>query len=399
VDDNSGTTLAATSSSRAWLINFARSKSRWLATISSRHRLQCRAARPRRLGGFVASTLDIGNADSGLRRSARPAARRAAEMKLSYVPQRTDVQRSPDYCPLIVQPRCASGRNTMNTARNAAVAPGCGATELATYLQQMRDEERADLARELHDELGSLLTGAKLEVATMKMHVGDGSMDMLHRLQHIGEIIDSGIAFSRRVVEGLHPSSLTNLGLAASLEILAGEFRQRTGIAMATDLEEVHLAEASQLAAYRVAQESLNNTSKYAGATQARIVMLNCDGGAMMTVCDNGRGFDTAAAGTSSHGLAGMHHRVGACGGQLTVTSQRGRGTLLVAVLPRQAAGAVPRAVPVSMLGPLQRLASSRVQASPAETAQGSRQSAAACPRDSVCRWRTNGPKAPHGRR
>ena len=222
----------------------------------------------------------------------------------------------------------------MNTAHSAAPAPEREAVDLAAQLQHMREQERADLARELHDELGSLLTGAKLELATLKLRLADASSEVVEQLTHLSAIINSGIAFSRRVVEGLHPSSLTNLGLVASLEILAREFRQSTGIPVATDLEEVDLDQAAQLTAYRVVQESLNNTSKYAGATDARIVMLNCGGDVIMTVFDNGAGFATAAVGTSSHGLAGMRHRVGTCGGQLTVSSAPQRGTLLVAVLP-----------------------------------------------------------------
>ncbi len=227
--------------------------------------------------------------------------------------------------------------------RAPLAAPG----DLATYLQQMRDQERAELARELHDELGSLLTGAKLEVASLKLCVGPGSGDILQRLQHLSETINRGIAFSRRVVEGLHPSSLTNLGLTASLEILAREFQSSTGIAMATDLEEVDLDEAAQLTVYRVVQESLNNTSKYAGATDARVVMLECGSRAVITVRDNGKGFDTAAPGPASHGLAGMHHRVRSCGGQLTVSSADGLGTLVTAVLDvRAEAHASPPVAP-----------------------------------------------------
>lgn len=233
--------------------------------------------------------------------------------------------------------------NSTHPAPSLTQPPG----SLATYLQQMRDQERGDLARELHDELGSLLTGAKLEVASLKLRLDGASADIQARLKHLGETINSGIAFSRRVVEGLHPSSLKQLGLRASLDILAREFGATTGIAMTTELEDANLDEAAQLTVYRVAQESLNNTSKYAQATEARIVMLDCGGDVVVTVRDNGVGFEPAAVGTSSHGLAGMRHRVGACGGQLTVSSATGRGTLLVAVFPKQhAAAALEVALP-----------------------------------------------------
>jgi signal transduction histidine kinase len=220
--------------------------------------------------------------------------------------------------------------NVLAPSRSVALA------DLATYLQQMREQERGDLARELHDELGALLTCAKLDVAGLKSCLNGASTETDQRLQHLGEMINRGIAFSRRVVEDLHPSSLANLGLTASLEILAREFGKNSGIEMATHLEEVDIDETAQLAVYRVVQESLNNASKYAKASEARIVLLDCGGEIVITVRDNGRGFDTAAVEMFSHGLAGMRHRVESCGGQFTVSSEPGRGTVISAVLPKR---------------------------------------------------------------
>jgi signal transduction histidine kinase len=181
-----------------------------------------------------------------------------------------------------------------------------------------------------------LLTCAKLDVARLKSRLAGGSTDTEQRLQHLGEMISQGIAFSRRVVEGLHPSSLANLGLTASLDILARDFGKNSGIKTATHLEEADIDDATQLTVYRVVQESLNNASKYAQASDARIVLLDCGSDILMTVRDNGKGFDTAALGTSSHGLAGMRHRVESCGGELTFNSELGRGTLIAAVLPKR---------------------------------------------------------------
>lgn len=205
---------------------------------------------------------------------------------------------------------------------------------LATYLQQMREEERGELARELHDELGALLTCAKLDVAGLKSRLGGASAEIDQRLQHLGEVINNGIAFSRRVVEGLHPSSLANLGLKASLEILVREFAGNSAMEMSAQLDEVDLDAEAQLTVYRVVQESLNNANKYAAAANGRVVLLDCGDDVVLAVSDDGQGFDTAARGTASHGLAGMRHRVEARGGQFTVSSAQGRGTLVVAVLP-----------------------------------------------------------------
>jgi signal transduction histidine kinase len=220
--------------------------------------------------------------------------------------------------------------------RNARLA------DLATNLQQMREQERGDLARELHDELGALLTCAKLHVASLKSRLSGASADTDQRLQELGEMINRGIAFSRRVVESLHPSSLANLGLTASLEILAREFGKNSGIGIATHLEDADIDVATQLTLYRVVQESLNNASKYAEASDAQIVLVTRGRDIVITVQDNGKGFDTATVEMSSHGLAGMRHRVESCGGQLTVSSEPGKGTLITAVLPKQPVSGAP---------------------------------------------------------
>ena len=205
--------------------------------------------------------------------------------------------------------------------------------ELATHLQDVRETERGYLARELHDELGSLLTAAKLDVARLKSRLAD-SPDAIQRLQHLTELLNSGIALKRRIIEDLRPSSLSNLGLVASLEILGREFAERSGIQIEMALEPVAMDESHQLTIYRMVQESLTNIGKYAEASEATIVMKNYENHAIVEVADNGKGFDMLRARPSTHGLAGMRHRVEAARGKLTVTSSPGRGTRLSAMLP-----------------------------------------------------------------
>ncbi|CAN7603347.1 CHASE3 domain-containing protein [Variovorax sp. LjRoot84] len=205
--------------------------------------------------------------------------------------------------------------------------------ELATHLQQVRESERGFLARELHDELGSLLTAAKLDVARLKSRLID-SPDAIQRLQHLNELLNSGIALKRRIIEDLRPSSLANLGLIASLEILGREFAERSGMEIEMVLEPVALNEADQLTIYRMVQESLTNISKYAQATEASIVMKNYGNHVIVEVADNGKGFDARSTRPSSHGLAGMRHRVEAAKGKLTISSAPGQGTRLSAMLP-----------------------------------------------------------------
>ncbi|MCJ0765124.1 CHASE3 domain-containing protein [Variovorax terrae] len=207
--------------------------------------------------------------------------------------------------------------------------------ELATHLQQVREQERGHLARELHDELGALLTAAKLDVARLKSRVGGESVDVTQRLMHLNDTLNSGIALKRRIIEDLRPSSLANLGLVASLEILAREFGERSGLDITTSFEAADVDEATQLTIYRLVQESLTNIAKYAQARQVEITLLNYGTYVTVSVRDDGQGFDTTRIRPASHGLAGMRHRVEASGGRLSVASSEGRGTHVSATLPK----------------------------------------------------------------
>lgn len=210
--------------------------------------------------------------------------------------------------------------------------------ELATHLQQVREQERGHLARELHDELGALLTAAKLDVARLKSKLGTPAPEIVQRLQHLTDTLNSGIALKRRIIEDLRPSSLSNLGLTASLEILAREFSEHSGIEVATSLEPVELDESLQLTVYRLVQESLTNVAKYAQARQAEISVRSYGSHVEVDVKDDGKGFDVGQVKPSTHGLAGMRHRVEAAGGRLSVVSGAGKGTRVSAVLPQTAA-------------------------------------------------------------
>lgn len=208
--------------------------------------------------------------------------------------------------------------------------------ELATHLQQVREEERGHLARELHDELGALLTAAKLDVARLKSRLGtQTSPEIAQRLQHLTEALNSGIALKRQIIEDLRPSSLANLGLTASLEILAREFSERSGVEVMTTVEQTELDESRQLTVYRLIQESLTNVGKYAEASQVDISVRDYGNHIEVDIKDDGKGFNVAEVRPSTHGLAGMRHRVEAAGGRLTVVSAPGNGTRVSAVLPK----------------------------------------------------------------
>jgi signal transduction histidine kinase len=209
--------------------------------------------------------------------------------------------------------------------------------QLATYLQNVREDERARLARELHDELGALLTSAKLDVTRLRKYLGNDNLEAVQRINHLIEMLNSGITLKRRIIEDLRPSSLSNLGLAAALEILTREYQDRTGVQVHLQIEPLRTLSANQeLTIYRLVQEALTNASKHAQARQVEVQLLNQSEGFQVIVRDDGCGFNTEEIKLSTHGLDGMRHRVEASGGQLQVHSMIGRGTTIEARMPRQ---------------------------------------------------------------
>jgi signal transduction histidine kinase len=207
-------------------------------------------------------------------------------------------------------------------------------TGLARHLERTREDERNHLARELHDELGAVLTAAKLDVARLKSRLGEVTPDVQERVKHLNEGLNTGIALKRRIIEDLRPSSLMNLGLVEALEILVSEWTARSGIEVDSDFEQVVLRPSAQLTVYRMVQEGLNNIARYANATQV-MVRLSCDEGRVRVwVRDNGVGFDVKAPRLKAHGLVGMEYRIETEGGVFKVTSKPGEGTLIEADLP-----------------------------------------------------------------
>ncbi|WOP14905.1 CHASE3 domain-containing protein [Ottowia sp. SB7-C50] len=211
-------------------------------------------------------------------------------------------------------------------------------TELATYLQQAVEDERAHLARELHDELGALLTAAKLNVARIKSKLPPDASELADRLKHLTETLNQGIALKRRIIEDLRPSSLSNLGLVASLEILTREFADSSGVEVEIALEPVELDPTSELTIYRMVQEALTNIGKYAKAQKVSVSLRNYVYHAEVSVRDDGIGFDPSKLPQASHGLVGMRHRIEASGGRLDINSRPGSGSRITGTIPRRAA-------------------------------------------------------------
>ncbi len=207
-------------------------------------------------------------------------------------------------------------------------------TEIATHLQTVREDERSRLARELHDELGGLLTAAKLDLARMRSRLREAGPEVAERIKHLGAALDSGIALQRRIIEDLRPSTLSTLGLKAALEVLCRDFAARSEIDVHTALADLPLAPGVQLTAYRLVQESLTNVTRYAQARLVDVRLVQEGEQALLSVDDDGIGFDAAQVRSGARGLAGMRFRVQSDGGELQVRSAPGEGTSLTARLP-----------------------------------------------------------------
>jgi len=207
-------------------------------------------------------------------------------------------------------------------------------TDLTRYLQTIREDERGRLARELHDELGALLTAAKLDAARIKSRLGTLTPELAERMAHLNDNLNEVIALKRRIVEDLCPSSLSTLGLVAALEIQSREFATRSGLQVDCHLHAVSLSPSASLTVYRLVQEAFTNIAKYAKAKTVTVDLSAQDGRASIAVKDDGVGFDPSQRPSSAHGLLGMRYRVEAEGGELVLQSAPGQGTRIGATVP-----------------------------------------------------------------
>lgn len=205
--------------------------------------------------------------------------------------------------------------------------------ELAGHLVSTREDERGRVARELHDEMGGLLTAMKLEMARLR-RVPDLPAVARERMGGIEQRLNEGIAVKRRIVENLRPSSLEQLGLIAALEVLCQDVSSSLGIPVMPQLEAVELDRDAELTVYRVVQESLTNISKYARARHAWVSLMRQEGQARVIVRDDGLGFDVSQVRPGHHGLLGMRVRVESHSGSLSITSRAGQGTRVSLEIP-----------------------------------------------------------------
>jgi signal transduction histidine kinase len=207
---------------------------------------------------------------------------------------------------------------------------------MAWYLANVSEVEKGRLARELHDEMGAILTSAKMDTSWIARKLDAGTMVAIReRFDRLVTQLNSGIALKRRIIDNLRPPLLEELGLTASLQAMVDEIRASSGlqVSFAGPQAEPALSADKSLALFRIAQESLTNVRKYAQAKSARLELSLQDGSVRLEIEDDGRGFDPASV-SGTHGIAGMRYRVQMFRGRFDVHTAPGKGTRVVAEIP-----------------------------------------------------------------
>jgi two-component system, NarL family, sensor histidine kinase UhpB len=209
---------------------------------------------------------------------------------------------------------------------------------LSASMVHAREDERRRIARELHDELGQRLTALKMELASLK---GDapGSAPA-RRIDAMLEMVDDTVATVRRIATELRPLMLDDLGLNAAIGWLADSWSRRMGVAVTLHLgaAEPAIDDAGSIALYRMVQEALTNIARHARATKVCIEVQHSGSDLLLTVLDNGVGFDEASMfREGSHGLMGIRERALMLGGELMIGNSPSGGGRVTVRLPLRA--------------------------------------------------------------
>jgi signal transduction histidine kinase len=209
-------------------------------------------------------------------------------------------------------------------------------SSLSSYLQTSSERERARLARDLHDELGGILTSAKIDIAWLEGNSKQLAPDAVPRLQRLSAVLDEAVDMKRRVVENLRPSLLDHLGLGAAISWHVEEICKKSDLKFKlTSLPDTEVVSPEiSIAIYRTVQEGLTNVLKHAQASEVTVSVTRTPSGYKLVVADNGVGISGFKPENLSHGLAGMRQRTRALGGTFHLRTAPGQGTRIEAFYP-----------------------------------------------------------------
>lgn len=208
--------------------------------------------------------------------------------------------------------------------------------ELAARNEATRENERKHIAREVHDELGQVLTALRMDLSLLKLQYGAQIPDLPRSVDDMKSLVDRAITGVRNIAMNLRPEAL-NMGLVPAMEWLRDEFTKHTGIRCVLAIDEIKapMDEPRSMLIYRIVQESLTNISRYAQASTVKITLRLTDSIFCLSIQDNGIGFDVQAVQhRKTYGLLGMRERALTLGGDLKIESAAGCGTLIYVEAP-----------------------------------------------------------------
>ena len=209
--------------------------------------------------------------------------------------------------------------------------------ELSAYLQQVREEEKAHIAQEVHDELGATLTALNMDIHWLTNRLPDAPPLVLEKIADMAGLVSTAAQASNRIVTNLRPSVLDDLGLIAAIEWQAEDFAKRYGIAcpVSTNIEYLNLSTDRSTAVFRIFQESLTNIAKHANARQVDVMLMRRGEDFFLQIADDGVGLrDGKAERKNSHGVKGMMERARYLGGELHLESEKGAGVRVAMRMP-----------------------------------------------------------------
>ena len=208
--------------------------------------------------------------------------------------------------------------------------------ELSSYLQNVKEQERARIAREIHDDLGGTLTAIKIDLLWLHNRLHEERQDLQEKMDSMDLLVDRAIEVTRRIASDLRPGIL-DFGIVAAIEWQAREFQSRTGIRCetASSSEEISLDPDLSVNVFRIFQETLTNVMKHANASAVHVAIGASDGWLDLEVHDNGRGITRDdMAKPKSFGIRGMLERTRNLGGHIEFSGAPGQGTTLSVRLP-----------------------------------------------------------------
>jgi two-component system sensor kinase len=212
--------------------------------------------------------------------------------------------------------------------------------ELSANLQNIREDEKTRIARELHDDLGQQLTALKMDISSVEQALeGSASEPVRGQLQGMRRLIDVTVASVRRIAADLRPVMLDDLGLIPAIEWLATDFTNRYGIDVERDIEtgDARFSPAGATALFRIVQEALTNVARHADATLVTLSLQAGDQTFVLRIADNGRGVHrTAEPAAKSFGLLGVRERAHMLGGAVDIQTAHGQGFVLTVTIPAE---------------------------------------------------------------